>query len=93
MRRNINNVEVVSNIGYVRHIYGQKKRKAPRIAAHMYGITNVVFDSIGENGKKAGLEAYNGTFGSLFITFFLEMLKEEKPLSLSHNLYVCTFWM
>ena len=51
------------------------------------------FDSKGENGKKAGLEAYNGTFGSLFITFFLEMLKEEKPLSLSHNLYVCTFWM
>ena len=52
MRRNINNVEVVSNIGYVRHIYGQKKRKAPRIAAYMYGITNAVFDSIGENGKR-----------------------------------------
>ena len=49
------------------------------------------FDSKGENGKKAGLEAYNGTFGSLFITFFLEMLKEEKPLSLSHNLYVCIY--
>ena len=59
----------------------------------MYGITNGVFDSKGENGKKAGLEAYNGTFGSLFITFFLEMLKEEKPLSLSHNLYVCILWM
>ena len=55
--------------------------------------TDIVFDSKGENGKKAGLEAYNEKFGSLFITFFLEMLKEEKPLSLSHNLYVYRLWM
>ena len=44
----------------------------------MYGITNGVFDSKGENSKKAGLEAYNGTFGSLFITFFSGDAKRRK---------------
>ena len=43
----------------------------------MYGI-NTVFDSKGENGKKAGLEAYNEKFGSLFITFFSGDAKRRK---------------
>ena len=53
------------------------KRKAPLPATYMYG-TNIVFDSKAENGKKAGLEAYNGKFGSLFITFFSGDAKRRK---------------